>query len=231
MKRTGRFLFLALALSLLAFVFATTTAPAASAPPDGVRVFVEYAPGQANAVQRTLNRAGANFHYDFPDLNSYAVTLPANAVSGIANSPHVVAVEDDPVRELLGGGLTAGDVMDAVNSTLAAETTPYGVNYVQAPDVWAAGYDGSGVTVCIIDSGYRWQHEDLPDTYTGYSQISGENVDDDGNGHGSHVAGTIGAIQGNGVGVVGVAPGVNFHIVKFFNFIFFSLEWKNMEKA
>ncbi|MCA9934459.1 MAG: S8 family serine peptidase, partial [Anaerolineales bacterium] len=60
-------------------------------------------------------------------------------------------------------------------------------------------------------------HEDLPDDVDGISQIDGELFTDDGNSHGSHVAGTIVGID-NEVGVVGVAPGVDLFIVKIFDF-------------
>ncbi|MCA9978201.1 MAG: S8 family serine peptidase, partial [Anaerolineales bacterium] len=65
--------------------------------------------------------------------------------------------------------------------------------------------------------GYYPGHEDLPDDVDGVSQIDGELFTDDGNSHGSHVAGTIAGID-NEVGVVGVAPGVDLFIVKIFDF-------------
>jgi serine protease len=72
------------------------------------------------------------------------------------------------------------------------------------------------VTVCIIDTGYYAEHEDLKDASTGKSQVDNDYWTD-GAGHGSHVAGTIGALN-NGLGVVGVSPGaINYHIVKIFN--------------
>jgi subtilisin family serine protease len=75
--------------------------------------------------------------------------------------------------------------------------------------------------VCIIDSGYSDQHADLRD-YTG-TDLTAKLTDSgsgtwnqDSCGHGSHVAGTIAAIGGNGTGVVGANPGVALHIVKVF---------------
>jgi len=74
---------------------------------------------------------------------------------------------------------------------------------------------GATRTLCIIDSGYYQDHEDLPNAVGGYSQVD-DNWARDGFGHGSHVGGTI-AAQNNSLGVVGVTPGtVNLYIVKFF---------------
>ena len=98
---------------------------------------------------------------------------------------------------------------------------------VQARDIWDTNRDGvvdggaptgAGRTVCIIDTGYLRDHEDL----VMLSDESGVAQPDppwwnDMNGHGSHVAGTISAMN-NDVGVVGVSPGtVGFYIVKIFD--------------
>ena len=85
------------------------------------------------------------------------------------------------------------------------------------PEVWAAGYTGDGVTVCIIDTGYGAHHEDLQGlSVDGYSQVD-DQWDFDGYGHGTHVAGTITAVD-NDLGVIGVSPGrVDLFIVKIFD--------------
>jgi subtilisin family serine protease len=104
---------------------------------------------------------------------------------------------------------------------------PYGVDSVQARDLWDSdrdGFvdegapDGAGVTVCIIDTGYYSEHEDLAgvNLVGGMSQVDDE-YKRDGYGHGTHVAGTIAAAN-NTLGVVGVTPGaVDFYIVKIFD--------------
>jgi subtilisin family serine protease len=96
-----------------------------------------------------------------------------------------------------------------------AQVSPYGIAQVQAPDAVAVGADGSGIKVCIIDSGIKSNHEDFAGVaMTGQS---GQNWGSDSCGHGTHVAGTIAAANNN-VGVVGVSPGkVSLHIVKVFD--------------
>jgi subtilisin family serine protease len=121
-----------------------------------------------------------------------------------AKDPNVVFVEPDPVRYL------------AADPT-QEQVVPYGIDCVQAPDAWAAGATGEGVTVCIIDTGFGAHHEDLQGlTVEGESQVD-DQWDFDGYGHGTHVAGTITAVD-NDLGVIGVSPGqVDLYIVKIFD--------------
>ena len=93
----------------------------------------------------------------------------------------------------------------------AAEVIPYGITRVGSAS-------GAGKTAWVIDSGIDLDHPDLNvDVARSATFITkGKDADsaDDGNGHGTHVAGTIGAIKGNGIGVVGVAYGATVVAVK-----------------
>lgn len=111
----------------------------------------------------------------------------------------------------------------------------------QAAEAWAAGHTNCGsVYVGIIDEGYYYAHEDLAaNVGTNPGEVAGNGVDDDGNGlvddvygwdfdggnssvfdgtgddHGTHVAGTIGGVGGNGRGVAGVCWSVKLMNAKF----------------
>lgn len=61
------------------------------------------------------------------------------------------------------------------------------------------------VKICITDTGYTYGHEDLPTNVLGSSAVGGS-WRYDGNGHGTHVAGTIAGKGSNGKGVYGVIP-------------------------
>jgi major intracellular serine protease len=89
-----------------------------------------------------------------------------------------------------------------------ANEIPFGVNMMQAPDIWAKGEKGKGIVVAILDTGIDKEHPDLKANIIGGKNFTNEGGADnweDGNGHGTHVAGTIAAVE-NGTGVVGVAP-------------------------
>jgi subtilisin family serine protease len=75
--------------------------------------------------------------------------------------------------------------------------------------------DGTGITVAVIDSGIDLAHVDLRDRIVpGVDLVGGDEVPQDENGHGTHVAGIIGATRGNGAGIAGVAPGVSIMPVR-----------------
>ena len=114
---------------------------------------------------------------------------------------------------------------------------------VYAPEVWAQGYTGEGVTVAVIDSGVDIFHEDLIDNiWVNTDELVGDGVDNDGNGyiddyvgwnfgfgqnnndilpgtntsnqgHGTHVAGTIAAAN-NGIGMTGVAHNADIMAIR-----------------
>lgn len=94
---------------------------------------------------------------------------------------------------------------------------PKGVEMIQAPKIWDQT-KGKGITVAILDTGCDTAHPDLKERIIGGRNFTKDdggnpNVYEDYNGHGTHVAGTIAAIQNN-TGVVGVAPDANLLIIK-----------------
>ncbi len=132
-----------------------------------------------------------------------AKLTPAD-VERLRGDERIAYIEQDRVIALAkptkpGGGGSAG------------EEIPYGITRVGSAS-------GAGKTAWVIDSGIDLDHPDLnvdvARSVTMFTSGRDAGSADDGNGHGTHVAGTIGAIKGNGIGVVGVAYGATVVAVK-----------------
>jgi len=96
------------------------------------------------------------------------------------------------------------------------QITPWGVSAVKAPEVWNIS-TGSKVRVGILDTGIDGKHPDLKENIKGgVNTVDRTSPFVDLNGHGTHVAGTIAALN-NKFGVVGVAPNVELYSLKAFS--------------
>jgi subtilisin family serine protease len=74
---------------------------------------------------------------------------------------------------------------------------------------------GSGAVVAVVDSGTQFDHPDLAGHVgQGYDFVQNDATPQDGNGHGTHVGGIIGAASGNGIGVESIAPGATMMPVR-----------------
>lgn len=129
-------------------------------------------------------------------LNGFAATIPAGRLHALQNDPRVQYVEPDLM-------------MHAIE-------VPSGVDRIDADLSVVANIDGSDdrvdVDIAILDSGIDLDHPDL-NVVHGVNFAKGSQDGDDGNGHGTHVAGSAAALD-NGSGVVGVAPGARLWAVK-----------------
>lgn len=130
-------------------------------------------------------------------------------IKGLLNNPHIQLVEEDMLRKPL------AIYNDDLGNPMTEQLTPYAVYQSQANQV--SLNLGAGMKVCVIDSGLDRSNIDFNwGNITGDNDSGTGNWDVNGGPHGTHVAGTVGAAD-NGVGVVGMAPGVAMHIIKVFN--------------
>jgi hypothetical protein len=159
---------------------------------------------------------GADLHYDWEEWNTVVISVPEQALKGLQKNPNIEKLEpdvqveifDSPIPvvsdvqeegELLGDEPFTRSGNGSFRRRRLAQVTPYGVDMME---VRKLGVRGQGQKVCVIDSGYDRNHPDLPkDVIWVGSSSSPFDLD----GHGTHVAGTIAALE-NDVGVVGVAP-------------------------
>lgn len=134
-------------------------------------------------------------------LKGFAVEMSPEQAELLAQNPKIKYVVPDKVYQL--GPITA---KKRPPKPSPSQDSPYGI-------VRVGHGDGSGKTAWIIDTGIDLDHPDLNvDASRGANFTRAKSPDDD-NGHGSHVAGTIAALDNN-IGVVGVAAGATVVPVK-----------------
>ena len=133
-------------------------------------------------------------------LKGLAGTFTADQINAIDLDPDVAFVSPD--------GLVTADGMVPLQSR---ETAPAGIRRIGAATTTTV-HQASTVAVAVLDTGIDLKHGDL-NAVSGTNCVKAGTSAQDDNGHGTHVAGTIGA-KNNGAGVVGVAPGTTLYAVK-----------------
>jgi subtilisin family serine protease len=137
----------------------------------------------------------------FSLIDGFAADLTPEEASALRRSPDVRWVE--PVVERW---------LAATASKPGEQLVPYGVAQVRAPEAWLGRRSGE-VNVAIIDSGIDPTHPELAASYAGGYHVFEDKPPLDDVGHGTHVAGIVGAAN-NDYGVIGIAPGVRLWALK-----------------
>lgn len=178
---------------------------------------------------------GAEFVEKLGDLGWHRVKLPGgmsvhDAETRFRRHPSVLAVQPNYFYSLL----------TTPNDPQYPTPGMWGLPKISAPDAWKLTTGSSEVVVAVIDTGMRLTHEDLAaNLWINPDEIPGNGIDDDGNGfiddvhgwdfrfddndpsdqhgHGTHVAGTIGAVGNNGIGTVGVNWNVRLMPIKIYS--------------
>ncbi|MFC4356673.1 S8 family peptidase [Halobium salinum] len=183
---------------------------ASAKPSDELEVNVGFStPAGRRAAEQAATDVKRTFAFD-----ALTMTAPAEALKGLRKNPNVRYVEENGTMEAL------------------AQSTPWGVDRVDAEVAHASGEQGTGADVAILDSGIDSDHPDLQSNlgagkafvdcgtggFTGSCAFYGngnacnEPWDDD-NDHGTHCAGIASAAD-NSQGVVGVSTDNTLHAVK-----------------
>jgi subtilisin family serine protease len=211
-SQSGKIL-IAAAVKLLVATVAAGGVIGSAAAADTTRVIVAFKAGSGPSMKAAVAAAKGSVKQEIFGTNAMAIEVSAAALKGLQHNPNVEYVEEDVIR-----------VPFALTSPSAApyakgQLVPYGIKMVQA-DLLSDAAAGNR-KVCIIDSGVDRAHEDLSGNsanMSGQYDSGTGNWYTDENHHGTHVAGTVAAVNNNGVGVVGVNPNkqIKLHFVKVF---------------
>ncbi len=191
----------ALAVSLLVVATATaaTATPAAAAPatgqiklagtataiPDSYIVVLKQSKAARVASDGLARKFGGTVKQTFgAALNGFEATMSERAAKRLAADPSVAYVEQNQTVSLLGTQTGATWGLDRIDQ----RNRPLNGSYTYPRDA-------ANVTAYIIDTGIRFAHTDFGGRATsGYDAVDGGSADDC-NGHGTHVAGTVGGTR------------------------------------
>jgi subtilisin family serine protease len=178
---------------------------------------------QAN-VAALLNAQNAEYKAFFI-VNMIYTNGNADLLQAVAEMPEVLKIQSNPVAKV--------PALARTENAGSREAT-WGVQMINADDVWAMGYTGEGVVIGGQDTGYEWEHPALKDKYRGWDGTTADhnynwhdaihemnplNDDDDNpcgydspfpcddNNHGTHTMGTMIGTDEEGGNEIGVAPG------------------------
>lgn len=174
---------------------------------------------KADRLDERLFNVSALLEFDFDKLPYLPLVVSdAAAVRGLASEQRLAAVDGFaskvPVADLAKTwqttrtSLAGGKIwLDGVRES----TLDVSVPMIGTPAAWAAGYDGAGVTVAVLDTGIDDNHPDLAGRVVARRNFVPEmETGLDLNGHGTHVASTVaGSGAASGGKYKGVAPGVD----------------------
>lgn len=140
-----------------------------------------------------VKSSGSTILEQYENLPAAKLAIPIDKIDLFSGADNVAAIENEQKAKAV------GQVID------------WSTSAVQAQKSWQANYTGKNVKVAILDSGVS-PHPDLKIT-GGKSFVSYTESFSDDNGHGTHVAGIVAALNNN-IGTIGVAPDAELFAVK-----------------
>lgn len=210
---------------------------------DSLPVIVQSAPATTKAAGAVdWKRLGLTREWTLQSIGAVAGTVDVATADG--SRP---AKAWGLLRAVGAGSATAGETrakagpgvtkvwLDGRVEALDADSTPQ----VGAPEAWAAGHTGAGVTVGVVDTGVDATHPDLDESVVAARDFTGGDNPADGFGHGTHVASILAGSGDADPDMTGVAPGADIISAKVldddgfgeWSWIIDGMEWAAQEGA
>jgi serine protease AprX len=179
-----------------------------------VSVIVQGREGATRAVESAVTQVGGSVQRRLPIVDGVEATIPGASVDRLAKSAGIRTISINSAVKVL--------EVPAVDTPVLQSVYPRAVG---APDLWAAGYTGAGVTVAVVDTGIAAAsdlsgrvlpiYDDPGSRYTSCEDLSGSKGCADAYGHGTFVAGIIaGDGSSSGGAWKGIAPEANLVSIK-----------------
>jgi len=168
-------------------------------PDQYIVVFKSSLPDPAAEARALVAQHGGTLRFTYTSaIKGFAASLPLSALDALRRNPNVAYLEADRSIQLFDNEVAPPWGIDRVDQ----RTLPLDASYT-----W--GTSGSGVHVYIIDTGIRSTHRDFEGrVVSSFNSAKGKGTTEDCNGHGTHVAGTVGG------SVYGVAKAVTLYAVR-----------------
>jgi subtilisin family serine protease len=178
------------------------------------------------------NRGKANKIKHLWIVNAIAMNASPDLIESLSMRNDVASIEPDARVHII------GDYPAQVSGNQIATATA-AIKHINATGAWELGIDGSGINVSVIDTGIYSSHPDISGRVIKWIDlVNGSSLPYDDNGHGTHVAGTVGGDGIDGT-TTGVAPNVNLFGVKvldssgsgYFSDVISGIQWSVENKA
>jgi parallel beta-helix repeat protein len=188
-------------LVAIVLVASSTMAGAQDSMAEGgegkLRYIVKFKEPASSEAEIFLRSNGAGIIHRLGLIDSYAIFGSPAIIDLLGRNENVERIEPDA----------------KIFATQSVQITPWGIERVNASTVWNYS-KGAGVNVSIIDSGIDYGHPDLWENFVGgHDFVNNDSDPYDDDGHGTHVAGIVAAVD-NDFGVVGAAPEARLYVVK-----------------
>ncbi|MFB7287301.1 S8 family peptidase [Actinacidiphila glaucinigra] len=182
------------------FDITTLSAPAYADRHD-LRLIVMYDAARPAARSALRAAGGAKVERTLPSVNADAVAAPANGTAELWSA--VTNGSGDAMKRSVAPGIASVWLDSVVQASLDKSVPQIG-----GPEAWAAGFDGTGTRVAVLDTGVDTTHPDLAGQVVAEQNFSDSPDAVDRFGHGTHVASiTAGTGAKSGGTYKGVAPG------------------------
>jgi thermitase len=208
---------LALSLALAAVIWMAASRPALAAPaaqtePEGQVVLMQFTPETPVELRDAQIAAlGGQLLHWLPQIQVAEVRLPAVVTAAaLPLSPETVRFVEPDMPVAATALPSDPDLADPAKS--------YGLLQVHAPAAWEITTGSPDVVVAVVDTGVKLDHPEFAGrVVAGYDFVNEDDRPDDDAGHGTHVAGIIGAGIDDGLGIAGVCPRCRIMPIKVLN--------------